>query len=100
MIDILVGVNVSDPELYSQYRAGMTPILHAHGGSFGVDVHVAEVLKSPASPAFNRLFTIRFPTLERHDAFFSNPDYLAVRKRYFEPGVSGVVKLGTYDVLA
>ena len=76
----------------------MAPLLLAHGGSFRLDARVAEVLRSPAEQPFNRLFTIRFPSRERLDAFFSSPEYLAVRKRFFEPSVSAVTRLASFEV--
>jgi uncharacterized protein (DUF1330 family) len=98
MFEILVGVNVVDQALFGQYREQMLPLLEAHGGHFVVDVQVAEVLRSPEPQPFNRLFTIRFPSVEAYDAFFADPDYLQVRKRYFEPSVNGTVRLGRYQV--
>lgn len=99
MIDILIGLRVTDEDTYSAYRAHMTPLLAARGGSFGVDVRVAQVLKNPGAEAFNRLFTIRFPTLEAHDAFFADPEYLAVRQRFFDTSVAYTLRLGRYEVL-
>jgi uncharacterized protein (DUF1330 family) len=98
MFEILVGLNVIDQDLYSEYRKYMLPLLEAYGGRFIVDVHVAEVLRSPEPQPFNRLFSIRFPSVEKYDAFFANPDYLQVRKRYFEPSVKGRVALGRYHL--
>jgi uncharacterized protein (DUF1330 family) len=94
MIEILYALNVVDADLYSRYRAGMTPLLEAHDGSFGLDLWVAEVLRAPGDKPFNRLFTIVFPSPERCEAFFSNPEYLAVRKALFEASVSAVTELG------
>ena len=88
MMEILVGLMVTDEAMYATYRAQMTPLLTARGGSFGVDVRVAEVLANPGSEPFNRLFTIRFPSRAAHDAFFADPEYQAVRKRYFDPSVA------------
>lgn len=99
MIEILIGLRVTDEDTYSAYRAHMMPILAAGGGSFGVDVRVAEVLKSPSTEPFNRLFTIRFPSLSAHDAFFADPEYLAVRRRFFEPSVAHTSRFGRYEVL-
>jgi uncharacterized protein (DUF1330 family) len=95
MYEILVGLEVTDEAAYARYRAAMAPILLAHGGSFGVDVRVSDVLRPEGTP-FNRLFTIRFPSKERHQAFFANPDYLDVRRRFFEPSVGAVHRLGAY----
>ena len=99
MIDVLIGLNVTNQELYAEYRKHMSPLLEAHGGGFIVDVHVAEVLRAPEPKPINRLFTIRFPSLAQYDAFFASAEYLAVRKRYFEPSVGAVQRLGRYEVL-
>ena len=100
MIEILVGLRVTDEATYATYREHMTPLLTARGGSFGVDLRVGEILKSPGAEPFNRLFTIRFPSLTAHDAFFADPAYVAVRERYFDPSVAYRVRLGTYEALA
>ena len=96
MNEVLMGLNVIDPELYAQYRSAMKPLLEAHGGSFGLDLWVAEVLLSPVSAPFNRVFTIRFPSQEKRAAFFEHPEYLALRRTYFEPSVSAVSELGRF----
>jgi len=72
----------------------MKPLLEAHGGSFGLDLWVAEVLLSSAPQPFNRVFTIRFPSPEQRAAFFAHPDYKVIRKTFFEPSVSAVTELG------
>ncbi|MFL5304719.1 MAG: DUF1330 domain-containing protein [Polyangia bacterium] len=99
MFEILVALQVKDDDLYATYRAHMTPLLGAAGGSFGLDVRVSEVLKSPEMRAFNRLFTIRFPSRGAHDAFFADPAYLAVRAQFFEPSVVHTLQLGRYEVV-
>lgn len=96
--EILVGVHVVDEAGYAKYRAEMTPILEAYGGRFVVDVRTSEVLRAPAAGAFNRLFTIRFPSRQKREAFFADPDYLAIRTRLFETSVAGTVWLGDYAV--
>ena len=44
---VLIGLEVTDDAGYGRYRAGMTPILEAYGGSFGSDFVIARVLKGP-----------------------------------------------------
>jgi uncharacterized protein (DUF1330 family) len=97
--EILIGVHVVDEAGYAKYRAEMTPLLEAYGGRFVVDVRTTEVLRAPAPGAFNRLFTIRFPSRQSRDAFFADHDYVAIRTRLFEPSVSGTVWLGDYAVV-
>jgi uncharacterized protein (DUF1330 family) len=96
--EVLIGVHVIDEAGYARYRAEMAPLLEAHGGRFILDVRVAEILHAPSATAFNRLFTIRFPSARHRDAFFADPDYMAVRSRLFEPSVSEMVRLGNYSL--
>ncbi|HTV23806.1 MAG TPA: DUF1330 domain-containing protein [Polyangiaceae bacterium] len=93
----LLGLMVDDQARYAEYRAAMTPILHAHGGDFGVDLDVARVLKSPADGPLNRVFTIGFPSREAYERFFANADYLAVRAKFFAPAVSRVCVLAQWE---
>lgn len=99
MFEILVGLQVKDDATYAEYRAHMLPLLRLHGGSFIVDVRVSEVLESPETSPINRLFTIRFPSVEQHDAFFAHPEYKAVRAKYFEPSVAATSRIARYEVL-
>ena len=46
--EIVVGWFVTDEAGYQRYRDGMMPILHAHGGAFGYDLRVSQVLRSRA----------------------------------------------------
>jgi uncharacterized protein (DUF1330 family) len=92
----LIGLMVDDAARYTEYRARMTPILHAHGGAFGLDLEVARVLKLPAEGAINRVFSIGFPSRAAHARFFADAGYLAVREQYFEPAVSRVFVLAEW----
>jgi hypothetical protein len=40
------------------------------------------------------VFTIRFPSAERREAFFSHPEYRAIRRELFEPSVSAITDFG------
>lgn len=94
--ETLVGLNVTDEEGYRRYRAGMTPILGTHGGRFRYDFRVSEVLHSESPEPINRVFVIAFPSAEAQRAFFSDPAYLAVRKRHFDPAVGSVTRIAAY----
>ena len=94
MSETLVAVKLRDEAGYAEYRARMTPLLEAHGGRFVLDVRVAEVLRAPDDADFDRLFSIRFPDEDAREAFFSNPEYVAIRKQHFEPSVSATTLLG------
>ena len=96
-IERLVGLYVSDDEMYQEYRNAMMPILKQFGGGFGYDFKVAEVLKSEVDKPINRVFTIHFESEEKMDAFFSNSDYLSVKSSYFEPSVQAATEIARYQ---
>ncbi|MBU0911379.1 MAG: DUF1330 domain-containing protein [Gammaproteobacteria bacterium] len=95
-VELLVGLQVNNPELYAEYRRLMTPLLHQHQGDFGCDFVVQQSLK-PADNAINRVFTIYFASQELLDNFFSHPDYLAIRQQFFEPAVAASHILASYQ---
>ena len=95
--ELLVGLNVTDEQSYAQYRAEMSPLLAAQGGGFRFDFTIAKVLASAAEHPINRVFAIHFPSKARKEAFFANPEYLAIRARHFERAVAGTTIIGAYD---
>lgn len=97
MIEMLVGLNVTDDERYSKYREGMTPILNAVGGSFGYDFKVDKTLKSETDSLINRIFTIRFKNKEIMDSFFNDPQYIAVKEKYFNGSVESTTIIASYN---
>jgi uncharacterized protein (DUF1330 family) len=74
MFEMLVGLEVSNNDIYDQYRAAMTPILNRFGGEFGYDFKVSEVLKSEDNEEINRVFIIRISDEQSKDAFFNNDE--------------------------
>ncbi len=99
MIDVLVGVRVEDEAGYAEYRREMLPLLTQHGGSFELDARVSEVLSPGEGKSVNRVFTIRFPSVSKLDAFSANPQYLSIRRRWFERSVSMTHRFARYRVL-
>ena len=93
----LVGLNVVDDEAYQSYRDEMTPILKSYGGGFGYDFKVSEVLKSKTEAPINRVFTIYFSSEDSMNSFFSNDEYLKIRKRHFEKAVTDTTIIATYE---
>ena len=85
----LYGLEVKDDAGYARYRQEMTPILARYGGGFGCDFVVAQVLVGP-NPRINRVFAIAFPDRGSRERFFADPQYRAVRARWFEPSVGAV----------
>jgi len=79
MFERIMGLNVIDETAYEKYREGMRPILNSYGADFGYDFIVSEVLITKTTEKINRVFTIDFPSEKVMEAFFVDPDYIAVR---------------------
>ena len=95
--EIIMGLEVINDEEYQKYRENMIPILHSFGGSFGFDFKVNEVLKSKTDDLINRVFTLDFPSKEIMEEFFANPDYLAVKNKYFINSVKSVTTISMHE---
>ncbi|MCZ7603995.1 MAG: DUF1330 domain-containing protein [Melioribacteraceae bacterium] len=96
MYEYLVGLNVTDDASYQKYREGMTPILKSYGGGFNYDFKVSEVLITQSQNKINRVFTLFFPDKETSERFFSDPEYLEVKKAYFEKAVESTTIISRY----
>ncbi len=94
--EMLVAMWIENDEAYQNYRNAMAPILTGYGGGFGYDFRIAEVLKSQSDHPINRVFTIYFKDEAAKEDFFTNPDYLEIKKRYFEGVVKGTTIIATY----
>lgn len=93
----IMGLDVIDDQEYQKYREAMTPILKSFGGSFGYDFKVSEVLLTKTADNINRVFTISFPNPKKMDDFFSNPDYLVVKEKYFNQSVQSITTISLHD---
>jgi uncharacterized protein (DUF1330 family) len=97
---LLLGLEVTDEARYARYRAEMAPILASHGGAFGSDFRVSEVLKSPGSARINRVFTLSFPDRAHRERFLADPLYRSVRAAHFEPAVASTTVLAELEGVA
>lgn len=97
MYEMLVGLDVTDADVYKDYRSAMRPILESFGGSFGYDFRVSEVLKNESEDEINRVFTIRFPSETKMEAFFADPAYQAVKAEFFDASVKTINILASYE---
>jgi len=95
--EMLIGLNVLDDGKYQEYREKMMPILSSYDGGFGYDFKISEVLISETSDDINRVFTIYFPDSEAKEAFFSNPEYIKVKKQYYEGAVESTTVISSYE---
>lgn len=95
--EMMVGLTVTDDDVYQQYRAAMLPLLTAHGGGFRYDFTIGKVLKSASEHPINRVFAIYFGSAAQKDAFFAHPDYQTIKARFFARSVAGTTIFGAYD---
>ena len=93
----IMGLNVIDDQEYQRYRDAMMPILKSHGGSFGYDFRVSEVLLSKSGDNINRVFTIEFPSKQKMEEFFENPDYVAIKNRHLKNSISSKTIISMHE---
>lgn len=95
-IENLMAMYITDDASYTTYRRNMLPLLKKYGGGFGYDFKIAEVLKSEVNQPINRVFTIYFKDEATMNEFFSDEEYISIKKAYFEKAVSTVVEIAKY----
>lgn len=96
--EMLVGLEVSDDQSYSNYRAAMMPLLEKYNGKFRYDFAIADVLKQESPNPINRVFVIAFPDQQSKEHFFSDVDYVLVKKKYFEGAVKARTVISEYEI--
>jgi|JI8StandDraft_2_1071088.scaffolds.fasta_scaffold36644_2 uncharacterized protein (DUF1330 family) len=95
--ETIVALNVTDEITYQDYRAAIAPLLGKFGGGFRYDFRVSQVLKSESHYDINRVFAIYFRDRTAADAFFTNPDYVAIKEQFFEQSVKSTTIIAAYD---
>lgn len=94
--EIVVGLLVVDHEKYAHYRQAIVPVLRSYGGRLRFDFEVSRTLKSETSQNANRLFVLRFPDRASKQRFFADPQYLEIRRAWFENAVSETEIIAEY----
>jgi uncharacterized protein (DUF1330 family) len=95
--EVLTAMEVTDAEAYGKYREAMRPILESYGGGFRYDFWIKETLQTDAKHPVNRVFAIYFKDKASREAFFANPEYLEIRRKYFEPSVKARTVIAEYE---
>ena len=94
--EMIIGLQIKSNEIYNHYRETMKPILRVHGGGFRYDFKISEVLSNEDGNPINRVFAIYFENEQRKDDFFSNPEYIEVKKEFFETSVESTTIISEY----
>ncbi|TGL12169.1 DUF1330 domain-containing protein [Leptospira meyeri] len=95
--ETIVGLQVNDDELYTEYRKEMKELLEKYEGGFRYDFKIEKTLKSETENPINRVFLIYFKNKERKHSFFADPDYKKVREKYFIPSVKSTTQIAEYE---
>ena len=74
---VIADLEVLDPEGFEEYRRRVPPTIAAHGGRYLARGGTTEVLEGSWSPT--RCVILEFPDLERFRAWWSSPEYAALR---------------------
>ena len=95
--EMLIALNVTDNHKYEKYRTEMKPILRRYGGRFSSDFKISEVMLPESNKDVNRVFTIYFSDKKSKEQFFADPDYLKVKKHFFDSSVKSVTIISGYE---
>jgi len=76
------SIEVTDPELYEEYRREVPALIAAHGGRYLVRGGAVTVLEGGSAPP--RQVILEFPDMAHLQAFYHSPEYqrlVAIRQR-------------------
>ncbi len=79
---VIADVEVFDPAVFEEYRAGVSGTIAAYGGRYLVRGGATETKEGDWSP--NRLIVLEFPSLARAREWFDSAEYrplIALRQR-------------------
>ena len=76
---VIVDMKITDPERYKQYMAAAPAAVAAFGGEYLVRGGRFEVMEGHWQPA--RLAVLRFPSMERAQAFYADQGYREARAK-------------------
>ena len=89
---VIADVEVTDPELFAEYRGLVEPIVKAFGGRYLARGGETQVVEGDRTP--NRSVIIEFPSMEQARAWHESEEYgpvkdMRVRSRQFAGDDSG-----------
>src|SRR5258706_13632198 len=70
---LFVNIEVKDQTAYAEYRSGVSPMIHKHGGEYLARGGAAELIEGDWAP--NRVGLLKFPDMEALKAVLDEPDY-------------------------
>jgi uncharacterized protein (DUF1330 family) len=79
---VFASIEVTDPEMYDEYRKGVAATIAQHGGRFLARGGAVVPLEGPFVP--KRIVIVEFPSMAAAQAWYASPEYaplLALRQR-------------------
>jgi len=70
---LFVNIEVRDPDAYAEYRSGVSPMIHKHGGEYLARGGAAELIEGDWTPS--RVVLLKFPDMAALKAFLNDPEY-------------------------
>jgi uncharacterized protein (DUF1330 family) len=70
---LIVNIEVKDQAAYADYRSGVTPLIHKHGGEYLARGGVTELIEGDWTPG--RVVLLKFPDMAALKAFLDDPEY-------------------------
>jgi uncharacterized protein (DUF1330 family) len=75
---LVADIEVTDPALFDEYRAGVPETIAAYGGKYLVRGATGEVLEGPWTP--KRLVVLEFESIARLKEWYNSTDYADLKK--------------------
>jgi uncharacterized protein (DUF1330 family) len=75
---LVADIEVTDPAVFDEYRAGVSSTIAAYGGKYLVRGATGEVLEGPWTP--KRLVVLEFESIARLKEWYNSTDYADLKK--------------------
>ena len=86
---VIADVEVTDPELFAEYRELVVPTVNAYGGKYIARGGTTEVLEGDRVP--NRTVIIEFPSMEQAKAWHGSEEYAHPKDMRIRATISNVI---------
>ena len=86
---VIADVDVTDPDLFAEYRKLVLPIVEMYGGRYIVRGGESQVIEGDWTP--HRTVVIQFDSVERAREWYDSPEYTPVKDMRFRSANTSVL---------
>ncbi len=86
---VIADVDVTDPELFAEYRKLVSPIVEMYGGRYIVRGGESEVIEGDGTP--HRTVVIEFDSLARAKQWYHSPEYAPAKEMRFRSANTSLI---------